>query len=415
MPVSLRYTPRLIDRRIDPLFRELPAIALTGPRACGKTTTASRFVSSIARLDTKAARTAFEADPDAALAAYPEPVLIDEWHLVPEVLGAIKRTVDSAGGSGRFLLTGSARGKLESPTWPGTGRIVELRMEGLTRREIEGDLEAASFLERLSTASLEAFPSRPDPPNLPDYIKYALRGGFPDVAVGMSETAAEAWLDGYVDQLLTRDLDLLDENRDPTKLRRYFEALCLNTAGIPEHRTLYESAQISNRTASAYDRLLTSLFVLRPLPAWSGNRLKRLTRAEKQLVVDASLVGSALSLSSDDVLRDGNLLGRVIETFAIAQIRAEVDALGTRLRMHHLRDRGGTHEIDLVVEVPGGGLVAVEIKATSSPTIEHAKQLRWFREQVGDRFLAGAVLHAGPLPHRLDESTFALPLYSLWT
>jgi predicted AAA+ superfamily ATPase len=75
---SLDYTPRLIDTRLEELFEQLPAILLTGPRATGKTTTAQRHAKTIVRLDRAAEAVAFQADPDAALAAQPEPVLLDE-------------------------------------------------------------------------------------------------------------------------------------------------------------------------------------------------------------------------------------------------------------------------------------------------------------------------------------------------
>jgi len=388
---------------------------LTGPRATGKTTTAARHARSIARLDREAERSAFEADPDGALAAYSEPVLIDEWHLAPGVLGAVKRAVDSGSGGGRFLITGSARGKLKSETWPGTGRIVDLRMEGLTRRELSGALDGPTFLDRLSGDISDGFSTLSSPPGLVDYVDMALRGGFPEIETGLSEIAAKAWLGGYVDQLLTRDIDLLDERRDPEKMRRYFEALCLNTTGVPDHSTLYEAAGIDAHTAKAYDRLLENLFISRPIPAWSSNRVRRLVKSAKQLIVDPALAGSALSLSRADVMRDGNMIGRLIETFAIGQIRAEAEALGSRFRLHHLRDKGGAHEIDLIAEVPGGDLIAIEIKATSAPSRSDARHIRWLREQAGSRVIAGCVLHTGPIPLELDEAIYALPLYSLWT
>jgi hypothetical protein len=56
--------------------------------------------------------TAFRGDPDAALRELPEPVLIDEWQMVPGVLGAVRRAVDSDSSPNRFLLTGSVRATL---------------------------------------------------------------------------------------------------------------------------------------------------------------------------------------------------------------------------------------------------------------------------------------------------------------
>jgi uncharacterized protein len=411
---ALDYVPRLAEARVEELFAELPALLIAGPRATGKTTTARRHARTVVRLDVDIEAGAFEADPDAALRALPEPVLLDEWQAVPGVLGAVKRAVDEGSGPGRFLLTGSVRAQLYAKTWPGTGRVVDVQMYGLTQREIAGTLTRESFLDRLARADLDAFLTPPDPPDLLGYIELALRGGFPDAALGLSSQARRAWLDGYINQLLTRDTETVDGGRDPRRLRRYFEAVALSTAGLADSKTLYDAAQIDRKTALAYERLLTNLLVLDILPAWSSNRLSRMTRTGKRYLVDTSLVAAALALDERAVLRDGDLLGRMIDTFVVAQIRAEVELSSFRPRLYHLREQGGRHEIDLIAELAAGNIVAIEIKSSGAPKRGDARHLEWLRDQLGDRFLAGAVLHTGPRPFRLAERIFALPIAALW-
>jgi len=408
------YVPRLAEARLEQLFAELPALSIVGPRATGKTTIARRLSRSVVQLDNTVEASAFEADPDAALAALPEPILLDEWQAVPGVLGAVKRAVDRGSGAGRFLLTGSVRAKFTGATWPGTGRVVDVHMYGLTVREIVGQLTGEPFLSRLAHADIDAFAVPADPPDLLGYIDLALRGGFPDAALDPSPDTRGAWLSGYLDQLLTRDLETLQENRDPHRLRLYFEALALNTAGIIQSKTLYDAAGIDHKTASAYERLLTNLLVLETLPAWSTNRVSRMTRTAKRYLVDTSLVAAALDLDERAVLRDGNLLGRMIDTFVLAQIRPEAALTSSRSRLYHLRSRDARHEIDLIAELSGEDVVAVEIKSSSAPKRSDARHLEWLREQLGERFLAGAVLHTGPRPFRLAERIYALPICTLW-
>ena len=215
---------------------------------------------------------------------------------MPGVLGAVKRAVDRGSGAGRFLLTGSVRAKFTGATWPGTGRVVDVHMDGLTVREIVGQLTGESFLWRLAQADIDVFTMPADPPDLLGYVELALRGGFPDVSLDMSPNTRRAWLSGYLDQLLTRDPETLGEDRDPRRLRLYFEALALNTAGLAQSKTLYDAARIDHKTAMAYECLFTSLLVLDSLPAWSTNRLSRMTRTGKRYLVDTSLVAAALDL-----------------------------------------------------------------------------------------------------------------------
>jgi predicted AAA+ superfamily ATPase len=415
VPVTtVDYIPRLADARLEELFSELPALLIVGPRATGKTTTARRHARTVVRLDSEAEAGAFRADPDVALRALATPVLLDEWQAVPSVLGAVKRAVDDEAGAGRFLLTGSVNADLETQTWPGTGRLVRVQMYGLTVREMTGRPAAPPFLDRLARADLNELAPAPDPPDLLGYVELALRGGFPEAALRLADASRQAWLEGYIDQLLTRDVEALYGQRDPRLLRRFFEALALNTAGMSENKTLYDAAGIDRKTAIAYERLLTNLLVLETMPAWANNRLSRLVKTGKRYLTDPSLVGAALRLDAAAVLRDGDLLGRILDTFVVAQIRSEAELSPSRPRLHHLRARDGRHEVDLVAELPANGVVAIEIKATASPKAADGRHLVWMRDQLGDRFLAGAVLHTGPRPFQLAERVLALPICTLW-
>ncbi len=412
---SIPYVPRLVDPLLEDLFSQLPALLVVGPRAAGKTTTARRLARTVVQLDVPAEAAAFHADADAALAAMLEPVLLDEWQEVPELMGAVRRAVDQDSRPGRFLLTGSARARRGAQAWSGIGRVINLRMYGLTVREALGRGGFPPFLERLAGAALSVFPAPADPPNLRGYVDLALLGGYPEPVLRFTGAARLAWLDTYVDQLVTRDAETLDGARDPVLLRRYFEALCASTAGVVEDKTLYESAGISRMTAGAYERLLTDMFVFEAMPAWSTNRLSRLVKGSKRYMTDSSLVAAALRLDEETVLRDGYLLGRLIDTFVVSQLRAEVETGARRARLYHFREKDGRHEIDVIAEVSGGDVIALEIKATAAPRSSDVRHLAWLRDRLGPRFLAGAVLHTGPRPFALGERILALPICSLWT
>jgi predicted AAA+ superfamily ATPase len=250
--------------------------------------------------------------------------------------------------------------------------------------------------------------------DLRDYVDLALRGGFPEPALSLSPGTRARWFDSYVDQLVTRDAELLGERRDPQRLRRYFEVVSLNSAGIVDDKTLYDAAGISRRTADAYERLLVNLGVLDRVPAWTSNRLKRLVRTAKRYVVDPALAAAVLRLDTDAVLRDGDLLGRMLDTFVAAQLRAELSTSALRPRLFHLRQEQGRHEVDVVAKLAADRVVGIEVKATASPRSGDATHLRWLRDQLGDRFVRGIVLHTGPGGYELHDRIVAAPIAAVW-
>lgn len=415
---TLPYRPRLIDPHLTTVLRQLPGLLLVGPRASGKTTTIGRRARTIVRLAAEAEAAAFEADADAALRGLEEPVLLDEWQEVPDVFGAAARAINADPRPSRYFLTGSVRAHLQNRVYAGTGRIVTIPMYPMTVKEKYGDPSSRTFFDRVTAGSALTVP--PDTPDLRGYVELALESGFPVAALLLDGAARDAALEAYIDDLLTHDVGQVEElagqrrGYDRNRLRRYFEAYAVNSSGVLEDKTLYDAAGVNRETAIAYEQLLTDLFVVESVPAWSSNRLTRVTHRPKRYVIDPALIAAALRVDANGILRDGALLGRVLDTFVAAQLRAEVGVSDSRPRLYHLRTKGGRQEVDLIAELAGERVIGIELKATAAPTSEDARHLTWLREQLGDRFIRGLVLHTGPRLYELGDSITAAPISALW-
>lgn len=410
------YIPRLLDSVLDEVLADHPAVLIVGPRASGKTTTARRHAQTVIRLDRPAEAAAVRADPDAVLKSLgTDAVLIDEWQVVPEILGAVKRAVDDDPRPGRFVITGSSQADLTASGWPATGRVIRLPLVGLVERELAGDVESGSIIDRLAAGQGAEMPLPTAALDLRGYVAAALRGGFPEVARSASASARSRWLRSYVDQIVMRDAVQLGQVRDPARLRRYLQAVAANTAGVVVHKTLFDAAGIDRQTGVRFDSLLEQVFVLDQIPAYSSNRLNRLMRLPKRYLIDPALMRPLLGIDERAVLRDGDLLGRVIDTFVVSQLRAELAVSDLDPRLHHLRDTNGRREVDLVIELADGRVIGIEIKAEAAPGRDAARHLVWLQEALGNRFAAGVVFHTGPRPIPYSARIIGLPISALWS
>lgn len=85
----------------------------------------------------------------------------------------------------------------------------------------------------------------------------------------------------------------------------------------------------------------------------------------------------------------------------------------TEYELFHYRDRDGT-EVGLVLELTGGRVIAVEVKAATSFRGAHFTGLRKLRDQLGERFIAGIVLNTATSGYRFGDRLIGLPISALW-
>jgi predicted AAA+ superfamily ATPase len=414
-PPDHAYRHRLVDGVLDDAMQAFGAVMVTGPRAVGKTTSAARVAVQVDRLDVPDVAAVYRADPDAALRRAGRPLLIDEWQHVPEVLGAVKRAVDTDRTPGQFILTGSVSAETDISTWAGTGRVVRIDMWPLTEREVEtGDVSGPGLIERLTSTWLDDV--TPGGGGIDDAVARALRGGFPELAYRQRTARQRSlWLSSYLDDLVTHDVASTGTARDPERLRRYVAALAEHLAGQPADATLWRDADINARTAAGYDRVLVALGLLDLVTPWNTSRIKRLTKGPKRYLTDTAIAAAAARIGERDLFSDPDLLGRWIDAFVTMQIRGELAAMPTRPRLHHLRVEGGRHEIDLVVDLGGRRLFGIEIKAGGAPGLDDARHLLWLRDELGERFAGGIVLHAGAGVAELGDRIAAVPISAAWS
>lgn len=426
------YQQRIVDSELNALFPHVAALALDGAKGIGKTTTAQQRVADLVTLDSPSVREAVEADP-AVVLERPRPLLIDEWQRVPAVWDTVRRAVDQAPEGGQFLLTGSATPHEGATTHSGAGRIGRVRMRPMTLTERWSSGRASRgrviseptvSLGELLSGNRTSLHGTSDF-RLSDYVDEILASGFPALR-GLDPRALRFQLDSYLRNIVDRDVPEQGVRvRKPESLLAWLRAYAAATATTASYTEILNAAtpgqadKPARSTSIAYRDVLTSLWLLDPIPAWipSPNMLSRLTESPKHHLVDPALAARLLGLTKDALIagdgvvvgpQSGNMLGHLFESLTTLCVRVLAQALEAQVA--HLRTFAGQHEIDLIVIRDDGRVLAIEVKLSGTVSDQDTKHLRWLKRELGEGVLDAIVIHTGPTAYRRSDGIGVVPL-----
>lgn len=416
------YLRRIIDDELDDLFGQVPAIAIDGPKAVGKTTTAEQRVAGQLRLDSRANHTAVAADPE-LVRERARPLLIDEWQKVPEVWDVVRRVADENPTGGQFLLVGSAAPAVGATAHSGAGRIGRLRMRPMTLSE-RGTAQPTVSLHELLTGQRPPVGGECDL-RLSDYAEEILASGFPGLR-GLTPRALRFQLDSYLRNAVDRDVPEQGlAVRKPEAMLAWLRAYAAATATTASYTRLLDAAtpgqadKPARSTSIAYRDVLTQLWLLDPVPAWAptGHPLTRLGQAPKHHLADPALAARLLGTNLTALLdgegtpvgpQAGTMLGHLFESLVTLCVRVPAQAADARIG--HLRTRNGDHEIDLVVVRDDGKVLAIEVKLNTSIEDRDTAHLNWLADQLADTLLDAVIINTGPHAYRRPDGIAVIPL-----
>ncbi|MGH2878611.1 MAG: ATP-binding protein [Solirubrobacteraceae bacterium] len=410
--------PALLSRHlranVQAALEDTRVVVVLGARQVGKSTLVQQIAASDPRwqvitLDDEARRRGASEDPTGFIADLQTPVVIDEVQRAPDLLLAIKQSVDEDQRPGRYLLTGSAN-VLTAPTIADalTGRAEYLRLWPFSQAELHGTsphLIPALFAGVQPQVADAASGRRA-------HAEMLVAGGFPQARRRVS-TRRAAFFDSYLNTVLERDLRTIARVHDRANVRLLLDAIAATTGSALNRDGLSRDLGIAANTVRAYVDLLETLFLIHRLPAWHSNLLSRLVKAPKLHVIDSGLLAYLLGANEERVCVDGWIAGALTETFVVMEVLRQASVDSDPPRFFHFRDHDG-HEVDLVLERRDGSVVGIEAKASATAGRDDFRGLRLLRERLGDRFAFGVVMYTGRASVPFGDRLAAIPLQALW-
>lgn len=383
----MRYIPRLLDSQIRKAARGFPAILLTGPRQCGKTTLLKHLYpdTTYVLLEDPDVISRVRGDARTFLDDLKLPVILDEIQNVPELLNYIRTRIDDKPArKGQWLLTGSQ----EAPLMQGVSESMAGR---------------AAILQLLPLSTRESAKTS------------ILLGGFPDV-LGRPASAG-LWFRSYMQSYLERDVRAITAIKDLGTFRRFLALLASRCGNLLNKTDIAAPLGVSVPTITAWLNVLEITGQIILVPPFYENFGKRLIKSPKVYFMDSGLACHLLGVDSQNALQRSPFYGALFEGFVAAEIIKQQINQGKRPELYYFRDQQGL-EVDFIVPKGPAGLALVEVKTGRTPKPEMAKSLQRLAASIKRYRIESFLVHsettdADPAGRSLKPGITAVSLAAL--
>lgn len=244
--------------------------------------------------------------------------------------------------------------------------------------------------------------------------RVVITGGYPE-AVRRRPERARRWLESYAERLATHDARELQQGAYADNLPRL---LALLAEGGQQELVLAKAARalaVSEQAVKSYVTLSETMRLVAPLAAWSRAPRGRVVRRPKIGLADTGLSAAITGFSTElaNTVGGREYYGSLVEQFVSLELRKQRGWSAERFTLWHYRELDGL-EVDIVVELHDGRLLAIEVKSAIDVSARAWRNLERFRDRYRDREVHAVVLHGGTTSARIDEWLHVLPIDALW-
>jgi predicted AAA+ superfamily ATPase len=366
----------LILQRLE----RFPAIAILGPRQCGKTTLAKQIGGTYFDLEQEGSQAQLDAQWNKLMASR-ELIILDEAQSAPAIFPRLRGAIDEhRKRNGRFLLLGSVS--------PALMKNVSESLAG-----------------RLAIVELSPFIMPELPRNRMDDLW--LFGGYPQGGI-LDKAMFGPWQDSYLRALIHRDLPawgLPAKAKTTERLIRMLAALHGQTFNASQ---LGSALALDSKTVASHCDYLEGAFLIRRLQPYFANIHKRLVKSAKVFWRDSGLMHVLSGVNNIEQLFSRPWVGHSWEGFVIEQTLETLAAVGKRAQAFFFRTSDG-YELDLVLDW-GDERWAVEIKLTSNPSPDMIARLN----KVADMIDASSRILVCRAARPIENDTLLVANPSTW-
>lgn len=412
-----QYLPRLVDQLLKKQLEAFGAVLITGPKWCGKTTTAfnqSKSSLFLQNPDEREQNLRLADIKPSLLLKGDNPRLIDEWQDAPQLWDSVRFSVDQRGEVGLYILTGSTSVDDSLIAHSGTGRISRLKMRTMSLFESGDSSGEVSFSDLITGKEIVSKSKH----SIEDIAKLIVGGGWP-ASVNKSLEIKQRQIEGYCKAIVNTEISTSDGiSRDSEKvwqvLRSYSRHISTQvTIQTITNDIIKNFDSINRKTVAEYLEALRKIFVIEDLKAWSPKLRSKtvISTSSTRHFVDPAIAAYFLDANPIDLLNDLETMGLLFESLVIRDLRIYAESIGGKL--YHYRDHNG-QEADAILHLKNGKWGAFEVKLGNRATEEGAKNLKKLAEKIDvdamnpPSFLA--VITGTGYAYKREDGVYVIPI-----
>lgn len=386
-----KYIPRYADESLKKALESMGAVLITGPKWCGKTTTAKQQSKSILELQ----------DPDKSesylqladikpskLLEGENPRLIDEWQMAPKLWDAVRHSVDKRDGEGLYILTGSTTVDESKIMHSGTGRIHRMKMLPMSLYESGESNGKISLKDLFYKRDLNIDGIESDL-SFEDLIFAACRGGWPESLNKKTKEQQLFIAKDYIKNICESDASTIDGiKRDPGRVIAILQEYARCVSQLTKHTKMISEisenyGDITETTFYSYLDALKRLFIIDNIKGWSPNirSPNKIKKTEKKEFIDPSIAVALLETNPENLVFDTKTFGFIFETLCIRDLKVYSGPMGGNIFYYN----DGRLEADCIVQLNNGDYGLIEIKLGKNKIDEGAKNLLKLKQLIKEK------------------------------
>ena len=427
IPVDEEYIERNIDDEISRYLNVMGAILLTGPKWCGKTTTAKQHVNSILKLDDIDNREQYlrlAALKPSELLKGEKPRLIDEWQIAPILWDGVRNSVDESNQKGLYILTGSTSVDEDDIIHSGTGRIHRMLMYPMSLYESGESNGKISIMELFDNPNkdIDGIMSELTIERL---FHAMCRGGWPESIKINDEDDQLLIARSYVNSVCNSDVSKVDGiKRDSNRVRQLLKSYARNISSPAKDTTIMKDIKeefggISKGTYYSYVDALKKIFVIKNIHAWSPNinSASSMKATTKKEFIDPSIATAVLRLKPKKLLQDLKAAGFIFETLCIRDLSVYTSRYDGQVYYFRKSDK---LEVDCVLVLDDGRYALIEFKLGSDEIEKGAKNLLKVKDLIKDTIKKDktqvpepsflAIVTGGQMAYTVHDEVLVIPI-----